>query len=298
MGKRSLAKPGSMPVVKQVAPPSAQASVIGSIHEGGFCFMCGQTHGVMAVERHVDAGTEEGAHVADVGVGLAGGGPVVHQGVGAEGDERIEVVGGSDPGRSDAADLPDVAADLVLVADADPDQLEVRVPQHLGDHHLPHEPRSPDDDPLALAHGGIIAPGSARRPSNDQCSRLETTLMTSAMITAPYRNERSACARATRRMRLGREVRVRDLKGHADGQRQVGEVEIGGRIVFVEVDPADRPAVVGAGIAQREHGVDQRPGQGDAHHAEHDEEGLRPPGGLAGPYEDQPDRRPAAPHPR
>ena len=39
MGKRSLAKPGSMPVVKQVAPPSAQASVMGSIHEGGLSFM-------------------------------------------------------------------------------------------------------------------------------------------------------------------------------------------------------------------------------------------------------------------
>ena len=50
MGNRSLAKPGSIPVVKQVAPPSAQASVMGSIHEGGFCFMCGQTQGVMAVE--------------------------------------------------------------------------------------------------------------------------------------------------------------------------------------------------------------------------------------------------------
>ena len=50
MGKRSLAKPGSMPVVKQVAPPSAHASVMGSIHEGGFCFMWGHTHGVMAVD--------------------------------------------------------------------------------------------------------------------------------------------------------------------------------------------------------------------------------------------------------
>ena len=46
-----MAKPGSMPVVKQVAPPSAQASVMGSIHEGGLSFMYGQTHGVMAVEH-------------------------------------------------------------------------------------------------------------------------------------------------------------------------------------------------------------------------------------------------------
>ena len=45
-----MAKPGSMPVVKHVAPPSAQASVIGSIHEGGLSFMWGHTHGVMAVD--------------------------------------------------------------------------------------------------------------------------------------------------------------------------------------------------------------------------------------------------------
>ena len=73
-------------------------------------------------------------------------GPVVHQGVGAEGDERIEVVGGGDPRRCDAADVADVAADLVLVVDADADELEVGVAQHLGDHHPPHEPRAPDDD--------------------------------------------------------------------------------------------------------------------------------------------------------
>ncbi len=148
-----MAKPGSMPVVKQVAPPSAQASVIGSIHEGGLSVMWGQTHGVMAVEAHIDAGPEEGAHVADVGVGLSGRRPVVHQGVGAEGDQRIKVVGGGDPDGPDAADLAGVPADLVLVVDPDPDQLEVRVAQHLGDDHLPHEPRTPDHDPLLVCHG-------------------------------------------------------------------------------------------------------------------------------------------------
>ncbi len=51
MGKRSLAKPGSMPVVKHDAPPASQASVMGSIHDGGFWAIAGHTHGVMAVEQ-------------------------------------------------------------------------------------------------------------------------------------------------------------------------------------------------------------------------------------------------------
>ncbi len=51
MGRRSLANPGSMPVVKQDAPPALQASVMGSIHEGGLRTMAGHTHGVMAVEQ-------------------------------------------------------------------------------------------------------------------------------------------------------------------------------------------------------------------------------------------------------
>ncbi len=46
-----MAKPGSMPVVKHDAPPSSQASVIGSIQRGGFCVMVGHTHGVIAVEH-------------------------------------------------------------------------------------------------------------------------------------------------------------------------------------------------------------------------------------------------------
>ena len=46
-----MAKPGSMPVVKHDAPPASHASVIGSIQFGGFCFICGHTHGVIAVEH-------------------------------------------------------------------------------------------------------------------------------------------------------------------------------------------------------------------------------------------------------
>src|SRR5664279_4282599 len=63
---------------------------------------------------------------------------------------------------------------------------------------------------------------------------------------------------------LGCEVRVRDLERHADGQRQVGEVQVRGRVIFVEVDPADGTPVVGTGIAKGEDGMDQSPGQGNA----------------------------------
>ena len=51
MGNRSLAKPGSMPVVKHEDPPAAQASVMGSTQLGGLSDMVGHTHGVMAVEH-------------------------------------------------------------------------------------------------------------------------------------------------------------------------------------------------------------------------------------------------------
>ena len=46
-----MAKPGSMPVVKQDDSPSSQASVMGWIQFGGLRFMVGQTHGVIAVEH-------------------------------------------------------------------------------------------------------------------------------------------------------------------------------------------------------------------------------------------------------
>ena len=46
-----MAKPGSIPVVKQDEPPASHASVIGSIQLGGLRDMVGQTHGVIEVEH-------------------------------------------------------------------------------------------------------------------------------------------------------------------------------------------------------------------------------------------------------
>ena len=51
MGNKSLANPGSMPVVKQDDPPSSQASVMGWIQLGGLRCIVGHTHGVIAVEH-------------------------------------------------------------------------------------------------------------------------------------------------------------------------------------------------------------------------------------------------------
>ena len=59
--------------------------------------------------------------------------------------------------------------------------------------------------------------------------------------------------------RLGRQIRVGHLVGHADRQRQVAEVQIVGRIVFVDVDSTNRYRVAGgaptSGLAE----IDLRP---------------------------------------
>ena len=51
IGNRSLAKPGSMPVVKHDDWPASQASVIGWIQFGGLRCIVGHTHGVIDVEH-------------------------------------------------------------------------------------------------------------------------------------------------------------------------------------------------------------------------------------------------------
>ncbi len=51
IGNRSLANPGSMPVVKHDAPPAWHASTIGSVQLGGLRAIVGHTQGVIAVEQ-------------------------------------------------------------------------------------------------------------------------------------------------------------------------------------------------------------------------------------------------------
>ena len=59
-----------------------------------------------------------------------------------------------------------------------PTSSKLRVSQHLGDHHLPHESRSPDDDLLLLCHGVIIAP--AGPSSVGRSSRFTANFATTA----------------------------------------------------------------------------------------------------------------------
>ena len=139
-----------MPVVKHDEPPASQASVTGSIHISGFCFMPGHTHGVIAVEHDVDAGAQERGHDADVLVGVLRRRAVVDQRIGLQGDERVEVVRAEDADGIAAAERTDVDADLLGVADADADELELGVVEDLVQHELADEAGPPDDD--ALAH--------------------------------------------------------------------------------------------------------------------------------------------------
>jgi hypothetical protein len=74
----------------------------------------------------------------------------VHQRVGRERQQRVEVVGGDDARGIQTADLAGVTADLVGIRHAHPDQLERGVPHDLGDHHLADEPRPPHHH--ALGH--------------------------------------------------------------------------------------------------------------------------------------------------
>ena len=100
-----------MPVVKQDdSPSSSQASVMGWIHCGGLRCMVEQTHGVIAVEHHVDAGPQETRDQRDVVLGVHGRRAVMHQRVGFERDQGLDVVGGGDAHRlAQPADVADIA---------------------------------------------------------------------------------------------------------------------------------------------------------------------------------------------
>jgi hypothetical protein len=66
---------------------------------------------------------------------------------------------------------------------------------------------------------------------------------------------------------LGLDVGVGDLVRHAEGERQVGEVEVV-RLGALEVDAARRRVVVQVGVAQDVGGVHHAPRQDDGEHGE------------------------------
>src|SRR5256885_323967 len=75
--------------------------------------------------------------------------PVVGQRVRCLGDQRLDVVGGDDAGRCEPADLAHIATDLVRIGDSHSYELELRLPQDLGDDHPADEPGAPHHHPLA-----------------------------------------------------------------------------------------------------------------------------------------------------
>jgi hypothetical protein len=91
--------------------------------------------------------------------------------------------------------------------------------------------------------------------------------------------------------RLGGQVCVRDLKGHPDGEREVGEVEVGGSILLVEVDASCRPGKVGARVAEAIDRVHSGLGQHDARYTDPDEIRHRDAVGLARTNEQESDGR-------
>src|SRR5207245_10081194 len=99
------------------------------------------------------AWAKQRADVADVVEWVRRRRSVVEEGIGFEGDEGLDVVGRRQADGIDAADLPDVLADLRRVADGDTHQLEGWVREDLGDHELPDEARAPDHDSLGAGEG-------------------------------------------------------------------------------------------------------------------------------------------------
>ncbi len=75
--------------------------------------------------------------------------------------------------------------------------------------------------------------------------------------------------------RFRRQIGVRDLKCHSDRKRQVSKVEVGRRVLLVEINSAFRILIMRPGVSQREYRVDGRPRQDDADNADGDEIGLR-----------------------
>jgi hypothetical protein len=74
----------------------------------------------------------------------------VHQGVGPQRDQRVDVVGGGQADRpGKPADFADVVADFLRVADAHADEFEFRMFDDLGDHHLADKAGTPHHNPFS-----------------------------------------------------------------------------------------------------------------------------------------------------
>ena len=115
---------------------------------------------------HVDSCAEEGPDHPDVVVGVSGRRPVVGKRIGRERHELVDVARGDHADRADPAQLSRVAAGLLRLVHADPHELEIRMTDDLGDHHLPDEPCPPHDHSL-----GALDPLCPVRPITPKLSQ-------------------------------------------------------------------------------------------------------------------------------
>src|SRR5581483_8844724 len=110
-------------------------------------------------------GPQEAGDQRNVLLGLHRRGAVVHQRVGFQRDQGVDLIGGGDAHRfGQSADVADVAADFVGVADADADQFEHRVLDDFGDHHLADEAGAPDHHSLLVAYRHTPPPSGSPVP--------------------------------------------------------------------------------------------------------------------------------------
>jgi hypothetical protein len=110
---------------------------------------------------------EQGDDVVGVRVvreGLAG---RVEDDVGVEGEDRVLVIGGEQPGRRSADERPGVRTDLVSAVDENADELEVRAIDDVLELGRTDRAGRPLDDPRG--HGSC---GGSRRPSMVPCRTL------------------------------------------------------------------------------------------------------------------------------
>ena len=107
-----------------------------------------------------------------------------------------------------------------------------------------------------------------------------------AMITTPRGNASQACRSAVRRICLDWMLVSETWNVMADREGQVGEVAIVGVAGVVEVDPPGVPGVVQARVSQREHRVDEGPGQKDGDQRETCQQVLGDSAGMTYPGQD------------
>jgi len=107
-----------------------------------------------------------------------------------------------------------------------------------------------------------------------------------AMITTPRGNASQACRSAVRRICLDWMLVSETWNVMADREGQVGEVAIVGVAGVVEIDPPGVPGVVQARVSQREHRVDEGPGQKDGDQRETCQQVLGDSAGMTYPGQD------------